>query len=296
MSKPCDVEGLKTRIRNACAIRDLVGCSNVKTALSGLLQIPTIPQYYDCLLEELQSTSPSMALLEGLVLNDPGLTAKVLQISNSAFFGPSKSICNPIEALRNIGVEGLRGLTMNAKVISRCELSENVLSLPALVAHCHGVTDILERIFTIEPFSEEEKCQARTAGILHEIGRILLATLLPDLYAEVRNLIDKQGFTQEHAEYTVFGVTHPEIGAYLLALWGLPKPIVDAVAFHHNPEQSDQNTFNVLSALHVANVLEDELRPRSRFESKLELDTNYMGRIGKERSVTVWMSKCGLNS
>ncbi len=295
MAKPCDIDGLKNRIRKACAIRDLLGKPEVKTALSATIQIPSIPQYYDAFMQQIENEQPEMSTLEQLVISDPGLAAKVLQISNSAFFGPARELSNPVDALKSVGFESIRALTKESQFVSRSTISEDLLPMRALTQHCQGVMKILEKIFTIEHFTEEQQWQARSAGLLHEVGRILLASLLPDSYREVSRLMSEEQLTQTKAEHEVFGVTHPEIGAYLLAIWGLPQEIVEAVAFHHTPEQREADQFNVLAALHVANVLEDELRPRGAYDAKLKLNQDYMHQVGRDEDVNDWLRKCELN-
>ena len=96
------------------------------------------------------------------------------------------------------------------------------------------------------------------AGLLHDIGLLVLNTNFPDRYREVFRLIKDDGRRMLQAEREVFGATHADVGAYLLGIWGLHEVIVEAVAFHHEPLPTTQDNSRVLAAVHVANVLDEE--------------------------------------
>lgn len=96
-----------------------------------------------------------------------------------------------------------------------------------------------------------------------------------------------------NVEHDILGATHAEVGAYLLGLWGLPNPIVEAVAFHHSPSRSFGEEFTPLTALHVANVLAHE-RSRTNEGSTVEqLDLTYLAKLGLEERVPAWRDSCG---
>lgn len=296
MSKPCDTEKLKKRISNACYIRDLLECHDLKASLSALSRVPSYPEYYESLVAEIESDAPSLQTISAIVAKDPGMTAKILQMSNSSFFGSARCTSDPVESVKSIGVESLRALAFQAHAFEKADFGDNNFWFKHIIDHSHGVQEILESIFVLESFTEEEKWQARTAALLHEIGRVIFATIYPDKYKEVDRLILEEHLSQSKAEYKVFGITHPEVGAYVLALWGLPNQVIDAVAFHHNPNESNQKDFNILSALHVANVLEDEMRPRTSVDTRLPLDTEYMRRLSREDTVEGWLRDCNMGS
>jgi HD-like signal output (HDOD) protein len=96
---------------------------------------------------------------------------------------------------------------------------------------------------------------AYTAGLLHDLGKLMLAENLPSEFETALKLAKEQNIPLYDAEKQVFGATHSGLAGYLFALWGLPAAVVEAVAFHHDPERSSYKKFSALTAVHAANAL-----------------------------------------
>jgi HD-like signal output (HDOD) protein len=127
-------------------------------------------------------------------------------------------------------------------------------------------------------------CEAAyTAGMLHDIGKLMLADSLPREFQMALSQSLKDSAPFHEIEMDVFGATHAGLAAYLLGLWGLPAPIVEAVAFHHTPERSSHQVFSPLTAVHVANALEHEIDG-----SKVNLNKEYLERVGVANRLDVW--------
>lgn len=133
---------------------------------------------------------------------------------------------------------------------------------------------------------------AFTAGLLHDIGQLVLAANVPERYGQVFDLMKPGNLSFDACERQIFGTSHAEIGAYLLGLWGLPNPIVEAAAFHHHPGLCQGNRFTALSAVHIANALEQELLHSNRVSSTAVLDEEYLTRIGVKDYVPEWRDLC----
>jgi HD-like signal output (HDOD) protein len=124
--------------------------------------------------------------------------------------------------------------------------------------------------------------------LLHDIGKLLLAANLPEVYQEALDMAQTLVIPIPEAERNVIGASHAEIGGYLLGLWGLPQPVVDAVAFHHHPNQCPQKDFQPLTAVHVANALD-----RSKTTPGLpilndEIDRDYLDQLGFSSRMEEW--------
>jgi HD-like signal output (HDOD) protein len=98
--------------------------------------------------------------------------------------------------------------------------------------------------------------QAYLAGMMHDVGKLVLAVNMQKQYAELSEKLQENPCNEIEEELKIFGATHAEVGAYLLGLWGLPDPIVEAVAYHHDPKKSGVKTFVPLVAVHIANALD----------------------------------------
>src|SRR5439155_20411384 len=130
--------------------------------------------------------------------------------------------------------------------------------------------------------------QAFTAGMLHDIGKLLLAANLPEGFKEALATARREQMQLWDAERAVFGATHGELGACLLGIWGLPMPIVEAVALHHYPSRFLSKQFCPLTAVHVANALEHEIQKDNQSLVRAGVDTNYLTELGLEQRFEVW--------
>jgi len=127
---------------------------------------------------------------------------------------------------------------------------------------------------------------AFTAGLLHDIGKLVMAVCIPDQFKEVRKICKTSGRATHEVEAELLGVTHAEVGAYLLSLWGLPHSIVEAVAFHHNPSAALENTFDLPTAVSLANALVDEFTSKRPFTLEEHLKAlNVEDRLPRWRTI-----------
>ncbi|HTG43167.1 MAG TPA: HDOD domain-containing protein, partial [Verrucomicrobiae bacterium] len=120
------------------------------------------------------------------------------------------------------------------------------------------------------------------------IGKLMMISNLPQEYREALKISRGKNVTISQAEREVFGATHSDTGAYLLGLWGLPVPIVEAVAFHHDPNRSLVRDFSPLSAVHIADVLEHERAGATMDGAAAQLDESYLKALGLNNEVAEW--------
>jgi HD-like signal output (HDOD) protein len=119
------------------------------------------------------------------------------------------------------------------------------------------------------------------AGMMHDIGRLVLAARAPDRLGATFREAARSGKPLATVEEEQMGVTHAELGGYLLGLWGLPLPIVEAVAFHHRPDRVVPTNIDLLGVVHVADYLADDLdeRRRARGITDGPVDHKYLAMI-----------------
>jgi HD-like signal output (HDOD) protein len=137
-------------------------------------------------------------------------------------------------------------------------------------------------------------CEPRTcdhallAGLLHDSGKLVLAANLPEEYGRVLLATERASAEPWIIEDEVLGTTHAEAGAYLLGLWGIPDPIVEAIAFHHRPRECPADAFTPLTAVHVADAVDHDAREAAEQRPVPWLDLEYVSRLGLEERVAVW--------
>ncbi|MBN2528456.1 MAG: HDOD domain-containing protein [Deltaproteobacteria bacterium] len=255
LSKPCNPEILKQTVARACNLRDLLSDEALKSLSSRMEQMPSMPKIYLELIEELKEESPSMQLISRLIAKDVAMTAKILQLVNSAFFGIRRRITTVDMAVNYLGLENVSSLVLAANVFSQfnTDIPIRGFSLEALWSHSGKVGRNAQTIVKLEDKTKEEVDDAMTAGLLHDCGKIIFAANLPEKYSEVLRLLESEKISLIEAEEKIIGTNHSVIGAYLLGVWGLPDAIVEAVAFHHNPEFCPSVGCSALTAVHVAN-------------------------------------------
>lgn len=259
LSKPCDADTLKETIAKAFALRDLLSSPSLQKLVSSLGSLPSLPSLYMQLVKELQNPNASLNYIGEIISKDIGMTAKILQMVNSAFFGLRRNVSSPTEATLLLGLDTIMSLVLSIQVFSSFEH----VDCPEFSTQ-HLWTHSTEVGMTAKAFAKVAQKDASkladdtmTAGLLHDTGKLVLISSRADDYKKVMKLTKTENISLIEAERFVFGATHAEIGAYLLGLWGLPDSVVEAVAFHHDPLDSPSCSFGPLTAVYLANLLQE---------------------------------------
>jgi HD-like signal output (HDOD) protein len=236
ISKPCDARMLKDTINHAIALRNQLQTESVTRVVSQLKTIPSLPASYREMIAELASAQPRLNKLAALVAADMGMAAKCLQLVNSAFFGLRTPVSSTLHALNLLGLDMLKSLVLSTHVFS--EFTTNLLDpeeISWLWEHSFAVSVCARAIAEIENASPLSIDDASTAGLLHNCGKLVLASCLGQEYKMALDMVSQTGISLIDAEEEVLGCNHAQIGAYLLGLWGLSDGVVEAVAWHLEP-------------------------------------------------------------
>ena len=248
-----------------------------------------MPQLYQKLTELLADPDFSMSDAAHLVEQDPGLSAKVLQLVNSAFFGVPQRLSNVRSAVTYIGTNMLKSLVLTVEVFRGFDgLGQRIapFSIDTLLLHSLTTANIARLLLRERQGSED----AFIAGILHDIGLLILESQKPELFGEAMEVHRAEKLTLVEAETKILGVTHAEVTAYLLGVWGLPYPIVDAVARHHRPDSVADPCLDVLTATYVADALAEEAGAGLGCGSLVDspLDEEFLQTIGVADQLPAW--------
>jgi HD-like signal output (HDOD) protein len=173
------------------------------------------------------------------------MTAKILQLVNSPFFGIRWRITNPSAAVAYLGIDTIQSLALSVQAFSRFDVgSVPGFSIEQIWQHSLNVAAIARRIFQLERKDKTIANETFTTGLLHDLGTIVLACNLPRHYALVVAYQTRNGCFRREAELELLGSSHAEVGAYLLGLWGLPDSIIEAIALHHRPADCLEKQFD----------------------------------------------------
>jgi putative nucleotidyltransferase with HDIG domain len=287
LAKPCDGETLRYTIERTCQLRELLRDKKLLQVVTGITVLPSLPSLYRELIREMEAPDASLKKIGEIVAQDMAMTAKVLQLVNSAFFGLPQRVTNPVQAVTLLGLNNLKPLVLYIHLFEAFETTPGSgRVIEALWEHSVAVGSLAREIARLEKADREVTDEALTAGLLHDIGKLLLLRL-PDCCEKLKGLADREGDWSPTDEYALIGTSHAELGAYLLGLWGIADTVVEAVAFHHQPGNSVADRFTVLTAVHVANGLVKE------GDCSLQtVDLDYLRRLGLEQKVTRWAELC----
>lgn len=289
LSKPCDAKILKSTIARACALRETLNQESLVRLVSQVTTLPSLPHVYTELLKQLQSEDTSVKSIAELIAQDVSMTAKLMQMVNSSFFGLPRRVESPSHAAALLGLDVLKPLVLSAGIFSH--FSENGLpgySADALVEHSLAVSRLAEAIAKCHSDNKELAEDALLGGLLHDIGQLLLVEYVKEPYGKTLELSRKKAIPLCDAELECLGANHADVGAYLIGLWGIADPIVEAVAFHHQPAKCEAEGFSPLTAVHVANILVNETQSPGDIAYSLNLDVDYLEHCGVSDQLPKW--------
>ncbi len=295
LSKPCPPELLQATISRACALRDRMRNRDLQQLISQVQTLPSLPGVYSLLTSELNTREPKMDRVAELISQDVGMTCKLLQLVNSSFFGVPRHVESPAHAVKLLGIKLIRALVFSAGIFSQFpEDSVSPLSLTELTEHSLLVSTAAQRITALQqPGHSETNDHALLAGLVLDVGQLVLAKNFRSVYQQQLQIVGSHEETLVQAETRCFGVTHAEVGAYLLGLWGIPEVIVEAVAFHHDPQRCPNPKFSPLTAVHVANALVNESWSERGSMYDHMVDEQYLQRLGLLDRLPDWRSAVG---
>ncbi|MBN2560064.1 MAG: HDOD domain-containing protein [Phycisphaerae bacterium] len=289
LAKPCDPNHLKDVVARAFALREVLLKDAIRQVVSQMQSLPSLPQLYVEMVEELRSTDASTERIGRIISKDIGMTAKVLQLVNSAFFGLQRHVADPSQAAVLLGLDTIQSLVLSIHVFSELDGARAAgLCIETLWDHSMATGALAKRISAAEGCEAKACDHALMAGLLHDAGKLVLAESLPEEYRRALTIAREQAVPQWQAEEQVLGTTHAEAGAYLLGLWGLPDPIVEALAYHHCPSACVATGFAPLTAVHAANVLEHQESSAAESPNARRLDADYLTRIGLAERLSTW--------
>ena len=262
LPKPCDPSALKSAVDRALAMHATLENGAVKSFISRLTSLPSMPVTYTQLVKAAADPEASVRQLGGIVGKDLAMTSKVLHLVNSSLFGLRRPVIDPGEACIYLGVDSIKTLVLSLGIFSQYRRI-GVFSVEALQTHSLRTAAFAKEIAISERMSKAAVDEVFLAGMLHDVGKLVLAMNLPKEYDDCMVRAGAESIPVVDSEFRSFGITHAEIGRYLLRLWGLPDVVTDAVAFHHRLPEPAVRILGPLAIVHVANAMigREEGRP-----------------------------------
>lgn len=277
LSKPCDACQIENVISRCVKLRDLLFDPRLRAVVGRIAHLPAMPRTYSKLREAMAGADASVRDVSRIIYEDPAIAAKVLQVVNSAFFRLARRITNIEQAVSYLGFNAIRTLVMSVEVFAawRGDTSQLALNPQRLQDRAHRIAAAARALTDGTAMADD----ALLAGLFHNIGHWVLLHECPEQLQQALQVAQARAIPLHAAEREVIGASHAEIGAYLLGLWGLPYPVIEAVAFQHCPQQVGQTCYDVLAALVIAESLsaaDSPLAPGVIEHADVEIGAEYL--------------------
>lgn len=291
---PFTAEVLKATVARAGALGARLTNESLRTLIAGIRTLPSLPHLYQELVAAMGSSTASADVATRIISQDMAMVSKLLQVVNSAFFGLRRTISSPAHAVALLGIDSVKALVLSVQVFAQFEgLKQSPIPLETLWKHGLMTGTSARDIAKSQDIGSISVEGAFMAGLLHDIGLLVLTTNFPEQYGEVLRNLRNDRLSVCDAERAVFKASHEDVGAYLLGLWGVSDAIVEAVAFHHHPGARCQEGFSPLAAVHVANALDEAGDSTTTNGIPTPIDHEYLTACGLATQLPAWQQAAG---
>lgn len=227
---------------------------NIKRVVQNVIALPTLPTVVAKLIELVDDPRTSASTLGKLISTDQVLTVKILKLANSAFYGFPRKIGTVDLAIVVLGFDMVRDFGLSVSVIEKFghPSSEAEFDYSRFWEHSLGCAVACRMLAKTRLYSVAS--EAFVVGLLHDIGKLVLNQYLPQEFKQVRQLVQKEGLLFYEAESRLLNLTHAEMGGWLAEKWNLPESLVEALTYHHTPQQA-KNHQELAALVHFADIL-----------------------------------------
>ncbi|NCC50994.1 MAG: HDOD domain-containing protein [Spartobacteria bacterium] len=214
--------------------------------------LPTLPGILTELMKVVDDPNSSARKIANVIEHDPALTARILKVANSAAFGSINTVASVAQASARLGIKQVRDISMTLSVIDLLDGSRQI-DYTRYWKHCLSVAFAAQIMAKRARRFSGQLDDIFTAGMLHDLGILILDQFVEDSYKQVIALAQDKMRETYLVEREVMGIDHAEAGGLVLRKWRLPQPIIDAATYHHVPCECPEETRLVTQLIHLAN-------------------------------------------
>jgi HD-like signal output (HDOD) protein/CheY-like chemotaxis protein len=290
LAKPLDSSTLKSVLHRVANLKSAISDENLRTVLGDIDALPSPPSLYHQVLHEAENPDCSLKHIGEIISSDVAMTAKILQLVNSAFYGLAVDVESVTHAVNLLGTDVICGLVLAQEAFDSVAGADNTrLDVNALNFQCQKISALAKQIAKFEALPKKWVDQSQMAGMIHNVGKLVLASRFPEKYQRVLDRCEGLEHLTHETEISEFGVSHAHVGSYLMGIWGLPPMVVEAVSLHHTPSMSAAVEFNVLSCIYIAIRLSDaDSLHHTQEEFKRSLDEAYINKVSDISRAAKW--------
>jgi len=269
LAKPLHQQELVTNLERIFTLQESFTTAAMRTIVGRIGGLPSLSRTYTALALAVRDPESSIAQVADIVEQDVAMTAWVLQIVNSGFFGLAKTMSNVSAAVSYLGMDTIKNLALATETFT---LFAPAPGIPVnFLEAMHRRAERAAIAVSALPINLRERDVSVVAALLHDIGELVIASRMPDQFNAAAAMATERGCPSYEAEETLLGVSHAELGAYLLGLWGVRGTIAEAVAHHHRPQRVRHFGFDSAAAVYVAALIADEIETHPNDTAAAEL-------------------------
>jgi putative nucleotidyltransferase with HDIG domain len=251
--KPCDQDTLQSAIERATSLNSILNNKRLESIVGSMQQLPSLPKSCLEMREALADPTSDSHRIARLVERDPAMSAKVLQLVNSAFFGVARNVSDINTAITYLGKSILENLVLSVELFRVFRPTKAIPGFSLEELHVHA--QLTAKMAGHVAGDKTIRGLAMVAGLLHDVGKLVLAEATPEHFARAIEGTKRENRPLFEIEEELTGVSHAEVGAYLLSMWGIPYLIVEAVAHHHHLERVTGEKVDLVASVYFANWL-----------------------------------------
>lgn len=287
--KPCNIDTLRESISQIFQIQATINNPRVIQSIGDPSQLPSLPEIYQAINAAIARETTTIAELADIFARDMVLSARLLQLVNSPYFGVRQRISNLNEAINMVGINMLNNLVLSIHIKHAFPITDPkmLIYMEYLWQDAWRVASLAKQISLAEQQPEDRPDQAYLGGLLHNMGLLVFLSRSGEQLQKFVQEVKNTDTPISELEKQIFGFTRCEAAAYLLSLWKIPPRIIESVLLHTNPNESDYDGMNALTAVHAATFL---LNPAEDRIFCIKLDNDYLQRIHKPQRLPHWQT------
>lgn len=292
MTKPYVASELIAKIKKSLRLKNILLNERAAKGVASIEDLPSLPDLYITLERELRKEDVVVSDIGKLIGEDMGMTAGLLKLVNSPFFGLYSKVTKPEQAATLLGLDNLKGLVLGIHMFNSTKDVSLDFSIAELGAHCQYTALMARAIIKAENGNNKLAEHTFLAGFMHDIGKLVLATSYTEEYSTILSIVREASIPVQEAEKDILGFTHAEVGAYLLAIWGFDEDIIEAIYCHHDPERLGSVDMSPAVAVHVANSFDHELRVTNADYAPHLLSAEWLEQNEFSAKLPEWLQIC----
>ena len=285
--KPISAESIISVVNQINKINSYIQDKELQKVVNNLSYLPPLPEIYVKLTNKIKDPESSLKDLAKIISLDPSLSADILKMVNSAYFGLSHKVFKISQAINFMGIDLIKDIILTSSIFKNLHGTQTqILWIKKIYKHSSNVLKYAMEICKQIEIDDIDKNYIFIAAMFHDLGKIIMIMNLGNQYETLLNSFEKEkNINIEELELKKISITHSQVGAYILGLWGFSTKVIQTILFHHKPELSDSTHDCLLASIYLANYIDNYKNSISQPEINKNYLKSVMGNIDFEELI-----------